>query len=242
MFSLCSYYSMQANLFSAPGADVRAIQRRLRGATGPVRDARRLDPVSQFVRSFIASRTHDRVSWEAYMRLTRRFETWDALADAPVAEIEALIANVTHAEKKAPELKEALRKIRARAGELNLDFLEDLPTEQSLRWLEAIHGVGRKIAAATLNFSLLRKRAMVVDTHVLRVLRRFGFVRSSAATEEAYDAMMEAAAGLDADDLYELHWHLKGLGQKFCTSVQTYCAHCPLSELCMRRVESRRAA
>lgn len=236
---------MQANLFSMPGADVRAIQRRLRGAAGPIRDAQRLDPVSQFVRSFIASRTHDRVSWEAYMRLTRRFESWDALADAPVAEIEALLGGVTHAEKKAPELKEALRKIRVRAGRLNLNFLADHPVEQGLRWLEEIYGVGRKIAAATLNFSTLRKRAMVVDTHVLRVLRRFGFVSSSAPAEEAYDAVMAATAELDADDLYELHWHIKRLGQTFCTSVQASCAHCPLSELCLRRVEStasRRAA
>ncbi|HEX4861470.1 MAG TPA: hypothetical protein VFV07_09550, partial [Rhizomicrobium sp.] len=110
---------------------------------------------------------------------------------------------------------------------------------------EEIYGVGRKIAAATLNFSTLRKRAMVVDTHVLRVLRRFGFVSSSAPAEEAYDAVMAAAGELDADDLYELHWHIKRLGQKFCTSVQASCAHCPLSELCLRRVEStasRRAA
>ena len=64
----------------------------------------------------------------------------------------------------------------AREGS-NLDFLGDHPVEQGLRWLEEIYGVGRKIAAATLNFSTLRKRAMVVDTHVLRVLRRFGFVK-----------------------------------------------------------------
>jgi endonuclease III len=56
---------------------------------------------------------------------------------------------------------------------------------------------------------------------------------------------MAAAAELDADDLYELHWHIKRLGQTFCTSVQASCARCPLSELCLRRVEStasRRAA
>lgn len=228
---------MQTNLFASPASDVRAIQSRLRAVAGAIRDDQRLDPVSQFVRSFIASRTHDRDSWEAFMRLSRRFRGWDALADAPVAEIEALLDGVTHAGKKAPELKEALRKIRVRAGTLHLDFLADHPVDQALRWLEAIHGVGRKIAAATLNFSILRRRAVVIDTHVLRVLRRFGFVKASAESEAAYDAMMAAADGLDADDLYELHWHLKRLAQRFCTSVQAHCTGCPLAGACMQRVE-----
>jgi len=233
---------MQANLFPSPEADIRAIRERLRAVGGPIRDPQRLDAISQFVRSFIASRTHDRDSWEVFMRLTRRFENWDALADAPVAEIEALLSGVTHPEKKAPELKEALRKIRVRAGTLDLDFLGDHPVEQALRWLEEIHGVGRKIAAATLNFSALRKRTVVVDTHVLRVLRRFGFVRSSATAEDAYAAVMAACGELDAGDLYELHWHLKRLAQKFCTHVHAYCGACPLSETCMKRVESGAAA
>jgi endonuclease-3 len=235
---------MQTNLFLDPAGDIRAIRDRLRGWMGSIRDTQRLDPVSQLVRSFVASRTYDRDSWEAFMRLSRRFGTWDALADAPVAEIETLLQGVTHAEKKAPELREALRKIRVRAGSLSLSFLADHPVEQGLRWLEEIYGVGRKIAAATLNFSSLRKRAFVVDTHVLRVLRRFGFVDARADTKDAYDGVMEAAQGFDADDLYELHWHLKRLGQKFCTDLRVHCASCPLSQSCLKRcdVALRRAA
>ncbi|MBV9991112.1 MAG: endonuclease [Alphaproteobacteria bacterium] len=233
---------MQANLFSGPTGDLKALQDRLQAMGGRIRDARRLDPVSQFVRSFIASRTHDRDSWEAFWRLTRRFETWDALADAPVAEIEALLVGVTHPEKKAPELKEALRTIRARAGELNLNFLEGLSVQHALRWLETLHGVGRKIAAATLNFSTLRKPAFVVETHILRVLERFGFVRMGATTEQAYDAVMAAAEGFDADDFYELHWHLKRLGQRVCTQPHADCRRCVLSGLCLQRVEAARAA
>jgi endonuclease-3 len=229
---------MQTNLFLDPAGDIRAIRDRLRSLAGPVRDPQRLDPVSQLVRSFVASRTHDRDSWEAFMRLSRRYETWDALADAPVAEIEALLQGVAHAEKKAPELKEALRKIRVRAGALHLGFLADHPVEQALRWLEEIHGIGRKIAAATLNFSTLRKRAFVVDGHVLRVLRRFGFVGPRADSKDAYAAVMDAAHGFDADDLYELHWHLKRLGQKFCTDLRAHCGACPLSQSCMKRADA----
>ncbi len=227
---------MQASLFPSP--DVRVLHQRLRSVFGPVRKAERLDAVSQFVRAFIGSRTYDAVSWEAFRRLARHFRNWDALADAPVAEIETLLTGVTHAERKAPELKLALRKIRVRAGVLDLDFLTDHPVAQGLRWLEEIHGVGRKIAAATLNFSALRRRAFVVDGHILRVLRRFALVDARAGTAQAYDAVMAAAAGFDADDLYELHWYLKGLGQKTCTHDRALCVSCPLSDICLQRVEA----
>lgn len=221
---------------------LQTFRNRLRPLMGRIRDEHRLDPMSQFVRSFIGSRTYDLTSWNAFVRLAGLFPDWDALADAPEEEIEAVLNDVTFSEKKAPELKLALRKIRVRAGALNLDFLENQPVEQGLFWLEQIHGVGRKIAAATLNFSTMRARAFVVDSHVLRVLRRFGFLKPHASTEDAYDAVMEASVGFDADDLYELHWYLKRLGQKFCTHMRAHCSACPLSESCMQRVEARPAA
>jgi endonuclease-3 len=224
---------MQATLFSSPAGDIRALRKRLRSVFGRVQATERLEAIDQFVRSFIGP--HDR---DAFWRLARHFRSWDALADAPVEEIELQLAGVIHAEKTAPALKRALRKIRVRAGVLDLHFLIDHPADQALRWLEEIEGVGRMIAASTLNFSVLRKRVFVVDGHVLRVLRRFGFVDVRARTEDVCDAVMEAGADFDADDLYEFHGHLKRLGQKTCTAYQAFCISCPLSDLCLRRVET----
>jgi endonuclease-3 len=229
---------MQANLFfSGQSAELRSIRDRLRVVLGPVRDRERLDPTSQFVRSFLGSKNYDSNSWKAFWRLDRHFQNWNALADAPVAEIEALIADVNLHEKKAPDLKAALLHIRARAGEIDLEFLGTLATETAIVWLEQIHGVGRKIAASTLNFSTLRKRAFVADTHIIRVLSRFGFVKRNASTQDAHDAVMESAEDFSADDLYELHWQLKKLGQQTCRPFRADCKICPLSTLCMKRVE-----
>jgi endonuclease-3 len=217
-------------------ADLRSVRGRLQAVYGAIRDAERLNPIDQFVLSFLGSRTYDRASWNAFLRLLSRNKSWNDVADAAPEDIEAALADVTYPEKKAPELKRALQKIRARAGAINLDFLEDIHTGTALLWLEQIHGVGRKIAAATLNFSTLRKRTFVVDTHVLRVLQRFGFVKLTAGTEETYDAVMSAVNGWDADDLYEFHWHLKILGQRTCTHRRAHCNSCPLSTICMKRI------
>jgi endonuclease-3 len=234
------YDSMQSIFDFKQAADLRSIRDRLSLQFGKITDKVRLDPVSQFVRYFLGNRTPEHVSWSAFARLTTRYQNWDAVADAPTSDIEALIRDVTFPEKKAPELKAALRKIRACYGKITFDFLVDLDIEQALSLLKQIQGVGPKIAAATLNFSTFHGRAFVVDTHVLRVLRRFGFVGANASAEDAHDAVMAAADDFDADDLYELHWQLKNLGQKTCSHAQAQCFSCPLSDICLRA--SARAA
>ena len=231
---------MQTSFDFKQTEDLRSIRGRLSLQFGKIADKERLDPVSQFVRYFLGSRTLEHVSWSAFARLITRYQNWDAVADAPVADIQALIRDVTFPEKKAPELKAALRKIRASYGKISFDFLIDLDIEQALSILKQIEGVGPKIAAATLNFSTFHGRAFVVDGHVLRILQRFGFVDANASAEEAYDAVMAAADDFDADDLYELHWQLKNLGQKTCSQVQAQCFSCPLSDICLRA--SARAA
>ena len=229
---------MQTNLFSGQSADLRSIRDRLKIAFGRDRSGFRVTAINQFIRSFIGSRTLDWQADRAFTRLLNRYNGPEALADAPVAEIETALGGVQFADKKARELKDALLHIRARAGAVDLEFLADLDMEPALLWLEQIRGVGRKIAAATLNFSALRKRAFVVDTHVIRVMRRFGFVKPNAETEDVYDAVMASAAGMTAEEFTEFHWHLKRLGQNTCKAFQAHCAGCPLSEICMKRMET----
>jgi endonuclease III len=231
------FHGFMQTAFDFKQADLRAIRDRLSLQFGKIPDRERLDPLSQFVCSFLGSVTPEPISWGAFARLVLRYRSWDAVADAPEADIEALIRNVTFSEKKAAELKGALRKIRACYGKISFDFLVDLEIGQALFQLEQIQGVGRKTAAAILNFSTLRGRAFVVDASILRVLRRFGFVGVNASTEAAYGAVMAAADDFDADGLRELHWHLKSLGQKICSHARVQCASCPLSDICLQRVE-----
>lgn len=229
---------MQTSLFFGQSADLRSIRDRLKIAFGRERAAFRVSPINQFIRSFISSRTMDWQSGRAFTRLLDRFSGPEALADAPVAEIEAALEGVQFADRKARELKDALLHIRTRAGAVDLEFLADLDVDAALLWLEQIRGVGRKISAATLNFSALRKRSFVVDTHIIRIMRRFGFVKPNAETEDVYDAVMQAAGDMSAEDLYEFHWHLKRLGQNTCKAFQTSCNACPLSESCLKRMDA----
>jgi endonuclease III len=203
---------------------------------GNFRTSDRAYPLSQFVLCFISSRTHDHISLAACQNLLGRYPNPLDLADVPVSDIHSILEHVTFSEKKARELKEALQIIRLCWDRIGPAFGNELSVEEALRRLETIHGVGRKIAAATLNFSNLRSRAFVVDTAVLRFSKRFGLVGKTATTARAYTAIMSAAGGFDADDLFEMHWLIKHLSKRVCSHDDPYCGHCPLSEMCLKRI------
>lgn len=190
--------------------------------------------MAQLVRSLLGSRTRDEVSWRVYRKLVHLFPQWADLAAASPEVIEAAIIGVTHFEKKAKYIDQALRLIATDCPDYSIDFLGDWPTCRALVWLRRLNGVGPKIAAATLNFSTLCMPAFVVDTHVLRVLQRFGLVGPRADTEKACLVVMSAAKGWSAGEPEELHVLLKRLGQTRCKHGLVGCEQCPLNASCKR--------
>ncbi len=193
----------------------------------------RLDPVSQLVAGMIGGKTRGAVSQHAFEALLGRFEAWEDVRDAQVGEIHAPIRQVTFADVKAVRLKAALQAITEARGRLELDFLQTMPVEVALAWLERLPGVGRKTSAVALNFSSLRRKALVIDTHHLRVLKRLGLVGPRAGTTEAYERVMACLpSDWQADDLTGHHHLVKTLGQTVCRHAVQDCQRCPLHDMC----------
>ena len=189
-------------------------------------------PIGQLVKSSISGRTRDEVSLGAYHRLVEAYPAWSDIARATTADIEAVIGDVTFPDVKARHLRAALRAIAATHPDFDLTFLGAQGVASALEWLERLPGVGRKVSASTLNFSTLRMPAFVVDTHILRILRRFGFVRSKADTRATYDATMTMLYDWSAADLAGLHMVMKRLGQDICRADYACCRDCPISRRC----------
>lgn len=217
--------------FGFLGADIMRWRDRLGGLRGIAPwPARR--PVGQLVKSIISGRTRDAVSQAAFDRLTAKFGSAARLAEAPLATVERLIGDVTFAQDKARYVVSALRKLRDGPTGFRLDPLADRPLDEALAWLERLDGVGRKVSASTLNASTLALPVMIVDTHVLRVLRRLGAVGEKAdyrATSEAVTAALPAWTG---PDFLDLHIVMKRLGQLYCHHEAPHCATCPLRADC----------
>jgi len=209
------------------------IHERLQRRFGPQGHFLLLDPVSQLIKGLIGARTHGDVTKSAFEALLSRFGDWEAVHDADVIDIEKVIRKATFSETKARHLKATLVQITKINSDLTLDSLDDMPADKALAWLECLPGVGRKVAAAILNFSTLRKAVLVIDTHHLRILRRLSLVRSCADYREAYDAMMLIApTHWSANDYDDHHQLMKTLGQTVCRHHATSCFRCPLQSLC----------
>jgi endonuclease III len=209
------------------------IHRRLLTSYGKPPEREVWDPLKQFIYSLLSSRTKTEVTHQVVRELKARFGSWETLRDAPVAEIAETIGAITFPEQKAVQLKRALEQITERCGALSLDFLKSYRTDKIRSWLERFDGVGSKTSGAVVNFSTLRRRALCVDSHHLRVTERLGLVRKNADARETEERLMEMApAEWSPVMLDEHHTLIKIHGQRTCTLHHPKCSACPLLDIC----------
>jgi len=192
----------------------------------------RWDPLTQFIYSVLSSRTKTETSHAVLKNLRVRFGTWEGVRDAPVGEIEAAIADATFADTKAVQLKDALQQITARVGTLTLDFLANYRTDKVRAWIEQFPGAGPKTSAAVVNFSTLRRKALAMDAHHLRVAHRLGLTPRLDAERTEERLMRLVPESWTAEQLDDHHQLIKKLGQEICTFEAPKCGVCPLLKLC----------
>lgn len=193
-----------------------------------------LDPLSELVSSLLSHRTKNADSSRAFRALRAKYDTWEAVRDAPVADVQTAIAACTWPEQKAPRVQEVLRILTERLGEpLSLDCLAEMPPTEARAFLETLPGVGPKTSAATLAFSNLRGRALPVDSHHHRVAVRLGIIGASVAvgaSHAQFDAMIPAE--WDAQTVYDHHEVLMLHGQRVCFFRAPVCGKCVVRDVC----------
>ena len=188
------------------------------------------DPMSMLVDIILSHRTRDEQTAAAYDNLLRRFGSWEAVRDAPTSEVQEAIANVNWPEVKAPRLQALMRRITEERGELKLDFLRDLPVEESAAWLNRLEGVGPKTTACVLLFSC-QQPLLPVDVHVHRVSIRLGLIGKKVTADAAHD-LLQALLPQNARSIYDFHKALLRHGQRICVFERPRCNKCPITDLC----------
>jgi endonuclease-3 len=217
------------------------IHRMLLAAHGRPGPWLQFDPVSQLVMALIGTRTVTTTSKRVFVQLMARYGSWAEVSSRAPAELRRALAPVTYADAKAERLPAALRAIASACGELDLEFLGTWPEEPALLWLERLPGVGRKVSAATLNFSTLRRRVLVVDLHHRRVVQRLGLVPPAATLTQAYHILMRRLPDRwTAADLDDHHMLIMHHAQTVCRALAPRCGACPLASLCPTAARRRR--
>jgi endonuclease III len=211
---------------------VRAIGDRLRMVYGIPQAKPHGHPIAELVLTVLSQSTNDRNRDVAYLALRERFpeDTWAAIRDAPVDEIEEAIRPGGISKVKSARIKSILRGISdtAPGGELSLDWLPELSVPEAQEYLTSLPGVGRKTAACVLLFAL-GMRDVPVDTHVSRVGTRLALFRPGAPFVELHDTMLEITP--PGEEL-ELHLNLLRHGRRTCYARKPDCAGCALRRMC----------
>ena len=187
------------------------------------------DPLAELVLTVLSQSTNDRNRDVAFLRLRDRFDTWDAVRHAPVAEVEEAIRPGGISKVKSQRIHDILVAIEEanRVDGLDLGWMREAPVAESRDFLCALPGVGRKTAACVLLFSY-GLRDVPVDTHVSRVGMRLHLLRPGAPFEELHDEML-ALTPPGAE--LEFHVNLLRHGRRTCHSQRPACSACVLRSL-----------
>jgi endonuclease-3 len=150
--------------------------------------------------------------------LFSRYPVPATLANAPLAEVEQLIRNVTFFRAKAHNLRALSRMITERYNGEVPKTMEELTT---------MPGVGRKTAGTVLSvcFGL---PAIIVDTHFSRVTRRLALTRS----EKPGEIEKNIASISPREDWIDVSNVLNRFGRAVCHARKPKCEICPVKEFC----------
>jgi len=206
------------------GEAISAVEEQLRGVEEPyvVRLSRRKrDPFRVLVSSLLSARTKDEVTELASERLLSRAGGPEGLLAMSEDEIASLIYPVGFYRVKARSLKRLARAIVEEHGGRVPDTMEGLLS---------MPGVGRKTANLVLTLSFGRE-GICVDTHVHRIVNRWGYVETGSLEETE----AELRRKLPREYWTRLNRLLVAFGRAVCRPVGPRCGECRLAGICERR-------
>jgi endonuclease-3 len=187
-----------------------------------------LPPLDELVSTILSQNTNDTNRDRAFDSLKEHLPTWETVRDADPEDVIAAIRVAGLANQKGPRIQAVLKAITRERGNLDLDFLHELPAEQVYDWLIKFKGVGPKTASIVLQFSL-NKPAFPVDTHIHRISGRLGLRPTKMNAEAAHKHL---ASLFQPDTYYAAHLNIIRLGREICKAQKPQCDCCPLRDLC----------
>ena len=153
-------------------------------------------------------------------KLYARFPDIEALAEAPVEEIEAIVKPCGLGHSKARDISACMKLLRDKVGG---KVPEDFDA------LLALPGVGRKSANLIMG-DVFGKPAIVTDTHCIRLVNRMGLVDGVKEPKKVEMALWKLVPPEEGSDFcHRLVFH----GREICTArTKPYCDRCCLTDIC----------
>ena len=157
-------------------------------------------------------------------KLYEKFPDIDALAEAPVEEIERIVHPCGLGKSKAKDISACMKVLRDEyGGQVPDDFDK----------LLALPGVGRKSANLIVG-DVFGKPAIVTDTHCIRLVNRFGLVDG---IKEPGKVEKELWKIIPAEEGNAFCHRLVDHGRAVCTARKAYCEKCVANEYCKKIIK-----
>lgn len=154
--------------------------------------------------------------------LYAKFPSIDALADAEVSDVEAIVRPCGLGKSKAKDIVACMKMLRDVFHSQVPDTMEELLS---------LPGVGRKSANLILG-DVFGKPAIVTDTHAIRLSNRIGLVDN---IKEPTKVEMALRKIVPAEEGNELCHRLVDHGRAVCTARTTpHCDQCCLEDICKK--------
>lgn len=210
------------------GRLLRKVVRRLKAAYVFDRLGNLDDPLDELVYIVLSTRTRGEVFERTFARMRQRFPTWEMASRARYSTLEKLLEPAGLSRKKAKWLKDLLREIRIREGEVSLGCLREMSTQEAETYLTSLPGVGPKTARCVLMYSLGRE-VFPVDANVRRLLERLEVLPRRVHYYYVHDVAQEMVPrNIRAD----LHIYSIIHGRLTCQPRTPRCESCVLADLC----------
>ena len=207
---------------------VRRIVRLLEKTYGLPRRETSGDPLDTLILTILSQNTNDRNRDRAYHALKATFPHWKDVLRSNRRSLVRAIRPGGLAEQKATRIREILRWVKGYFGGFSLSVLRKTDSETIQEIFGGLKGVGPKTVHCLLLFGLGRE-AFPVDTHVLRVGTRLGFIPGGMSAEKAHRWMSPLVPNGKS---HSLHINLIRLGRSFCRARNPRCPDCFLKKDC----------
>lgn len=179
-------------------------------------------PFELLIAVILSAQCTDKRVNEVTKELFKNYNTPVAFANADVGEIEKAIYTCGFYHNKASNIIRCSRSLLER-------FNGEVP--KTIAELETLEGVGRKTANVVYAVAF-GGQAIAVDTHVLRLSNRIGFVKSDNP-KVVEEALMKV---IPQDKWTLMHHLLIHHGRYVCNARKPNCENCAIANYCQRNI------
>ena len=183
------------------------------------------NPLELLIALILAAQARDDLVNQVTVPLFKNYRTAEDYARAPLPALEERIRRINFYRNKARSIHNCCSEIVARfRGKVpdNLDDLVSLP------------GVGRKTANIVLG-NAFGKRAIGVDTHVMRLSQRLGLTNNANPDKIEFDLTSIVPEKQRVHFCHLLQYH----GRRVCLAKKPRCPQCAIRILCSYREKTK---